>query len=340
VAGVIAIYNEIDPFAAQWLRNLIAAGQIAPGVVDDRSIKDLVPADVAGPGQRHFFAGIGVWSAALRDADVHDDESVWTGSCPCQPFSDAGRGAGFDDDRHLWPEWFRLIRECRPAVLFGEQVASRAGRSWLDVVLTDLEGAGYACAAADLPAAGVGAPHKRSRMFFVAYADGQPGRLHEARRQPRRTDAQVERSGEAQRVAHGSSARLEVIGQQQTRRQLKTAERGCSSRRLVDSGSTRSGRNAGAVPGPEAAGAEQWIGARHLVDLPLAAGATRGFWGDAEWIACRDGRARPVEPGAFPLVDGAIRGVVQNRTAKIKGYGNAIVRQVAAAFIRAALEAP
>jgi hypothetical protein len=75
-----ALYNEIEPFAAQWLRSLISAGHIAPGAVDERSISDLTPADVAGPGQRHFFAGIGVWSYALRLAGVRDDVAVWTGS--------------------------------------------------------------------------------------------------------------------------------------------------------------------------------------------------------------------------------------------------------------------
>ena len=87
-----AYYNEIDPFAAQWLRNLIAAGHIAPGDVDERSILDVRADDLRGYRQCHFFAGIGVWSYALRQAGWSDDEEVWTGSCTCQPFSDAGRG--------------------------------------------------------------------------------------------------------------------------------------------------------------------------------------------------------------------------------------------------------
>ena len=60
-----AYYNEIDPFAAQWLRNLINAGHIAPGIVDERSIEDVYPSDLRGFTQCHFFAGIGVWSHAL-----------------------------------------------------------------------------------------------------------------------------------------------------------------------------------------------------------------------------------------------------------------------------------
>jgi len=164
---VSAIYNELEPYAVQWLRNLVAAGHITPGVVDGRSIKDLTPADITTP-QAHFFAGIGVWSHALREAGFPDDFNVWSGSCPCQPFSAAGRRAGITDARHLWPDWFHLIRECRPACVVGEQVASPDGLAWLDAVQADMEGAGYAFTALDFCAAGVGAPHIRQRLYFAA----------------------------------------------------------------------------------------------------------------------------------------------------------------------------
>ncbi len=165
-----AFYNDNDSYAAAWTRNLIAAGEIAAGVVDERSIRDLKPADVASYRQCHFFSGIGVWSRALRDAGFPDDVNVWSGSCPCQNFSSAGKREGFAGDLHLWPEWFRLIAACRPAVVIGEQTASALGRAWLDLVFADLEGAGYSCQAFDLPACCVGAPHRRQRLYFVAYA--------------------------------------------------------------------------------------------------------------------------------------------------------------------------
>lgn len=173
-------YNEIDPFAAETLRNLIEAGHIAAGVVDERSIEDVRPDELTGYTQCHFFAGVGVWSLALRRAGWPDDRKVWTGSCPCQPFSAAGKGDGFADERHLWPAFYHLIRQCQPAVVFGEQVASKAVGPWIDLVHADLEALGYAFGSVPFPSAGVGAPHIRDRNYWVgrmgnAYHQGSQG---------------------------------------------------------------------------------------------------------------------------------------------------------------------
>ncbi len=178
-----AYYNENDPFAAAWLRELIKAGHIADGEVDERSIAVVRPDDLLGFVQCHFFAGIGGWSLALRLAGWPDDRTVWTGSCPCQPFSQSGKTLSADDPRHLWPALFDLIRESRPSEVFGEQVASADGRAWLDLVFTDLEAANYRVGAANLCAAGVGAPHIRQRLYWMGHAiDGesrQEGRVLE-----------------------------------------------------------------------------------------------------------------------------------------------------------------
>jgi DNA (cytosine-5)-methyltransferase 1 len=167
---VSAYYNENDPFAAQWLRDLMAERLISEGYVDERDVREVQPKDLDGFERCHFFAGIGGWDLALQLAGWSGP--VWTGSCPCQPFSAAGKRAGFGDSRHLWPAWFRLIRECRPPVVFGEQVASRDGLGWFDHVATDLEAEAYAIGAADLPAAGLGAPHMRGRLWWLADLDG------------------------------------------------------------------------------------------------------------------------------------------------------------------------
>jgi DNA (cytosine-5)-methyltransferase 1 len=163
-----ALYNEIDPKAAAWLRELIRRDLIAPGDVSEASIEDLNPDDLRRYTQVHFFAGIGVWSYALRRAGWPDSRPVWTGSCPCQPFSAAGKGGGFADERHLWPAFYHLIRECGPDDVLGEQVASKDGLAWLDLVQADLEAAAYANGAIDFCSAGVGAPHIRQRLYWFA----------------------------------------------------------------------------------------------------------------------------------------------------------------------------
>lgn len=196
-----AYYNDNDPFAAAWLRELIKAGLIAPGEVDERSIEKVKPDDLRGFTQCHFFAGIGVWSYALRGAGWPDNEPVWTGSCPCPPFSSVGikkacpqcegtnpvphvGRTGFfvcclcehewlADARHLWPELWRLISVGRPDSFFGEQVASDDGRTWFASVRASMEILGYAVGAADLCSAGVGASDIRQRLFFVADSSGE-----------------------------------------------------------------------------------------------------------------------------------------------------------------------
>lgn len=166
-----AYYNENNAHAAAWLRRLIAKGKIADGVVDTRSIADVEPADLNGFDQVHLFAGIGGWSLALRLAGVPDTANVWTGSCPCQPFSTAGKRAGTGDERHLWPHMHRLISAIRPPVAFGEQVETAVKHDWLDVVFADLEAQDYTCGAAVLGAHSIGAPHIRQRLYWVAYSE-------------------------------------------------------------------------------------------------------------------------------------------------------------------------
>jgi len=393
-----AYYNEIDPFAAAWLRKLIEAGHVADGEVDERDIRDVHPADLRGFAQVHMFAGIGGWSRALRLADWGDDRPVWTGSCPCQPFSQAGRGGGVADERHLWPHFHHLINECRPGRVYGEQVSSPDGLAWFDLVQTDLEGSGYAAAALDICAASVGAPHIRQRLYWVGISDSDGW-------QPREFAAESTRHGNTVESASGfdwladaeSGGRGEhgvlsqTIGGRQDTGQFElfgavggladanemrrtgiawnqsafgidsscavgalavanggntVSERiqrsGQQRQQPQDSGFSRLGHPAEQGPqgqqdrrvdvcGQGGSSVERASGESvGRVEDGRRPSPTNGFW--ADWLFCRDGKWRPVEPDTFVLASG-----VPNRMGLLRGFGNAIVPPLAAEFIKATM---
>lgn len=328
-----AYYNEFDKHAAAWLRELIKAGLIADGDVDERSIEDVLPSDLRSYTQCHFFAGVGVWSHAFRQAGWGDDRPVWSGSCPCQPFSVAGKGAAFADERHLWPAFFYLIEECRPAVIFGEQVASKDADPWIDLVQDDLEAVDYAFGAIPFPSAGVGAPHLRDRMYWVADASG--ARFEEQRREWAES-ARSSTDGPVGRLAdtngRNASAEREQCGGQQRQ---QPADGRCGG--LASGGMDNAERIGWGTRGNDDAqhDGQQFDAARNL-DRP---GPLNGYWRAADWLFCRDGKWRPVEPGTFPLVARTPAGVVpgggaglpidanqtaEGRVMRLRGYGNAI----------------
>jgi DNA (cytosine-5)-methyltransferase 1 len=312
-------YNEIDPAAAAWLAELVEQGDLPFGPVDCRDIKTVVPGDLAYYDQCHFFAGIGGWALACKLAGWSGP--LWTASLPCQPFSQAGAQRGVEDPRHLWPVFHTLVAQCLPPVLVGEQVASKAGRDWLAAVRADLEALGYAVGAADLCAAGVGAPHIRQRLYWAAVrVDNSEGNRPEVRGQ---LHGELSGQGFGQGcdvggVAHNGGPGLEVLGEQPARGQREAAERGCPD-----------------------------------------------HWSGILYVPCADGKCRPLpgatEPGAEPLVDGlsplVVRGcgegvpldevdpdlTTEARAMRLRGYGNAIVPELAAVFLRSlrdALEPP
>lgn len=339
---MIAYYNDNDPFCAEWLRNLIAAGELQPGAVDERSITDVRPEDLDGYTQAHFFCGIGGWPLALKLAGWPTDAPVWTGSCPCQPFSSAGKGLGEKDPRHLWPEFLRLIRECSPPTVLGEQVSAAIKHGWLDRVFADLEGEAYACGAAVLPACSVGAPHIRQRLFWVADSNSQ-GRGRD-NRQGERGEAGRTRAPEINPAGDGDAHWLG-----------DTTPGGLG----IDG---RSPRDTGHAAQPDAT---DRLGDANGSQSPLAEvqsarqerqAATGAGWHDYAIVHCRDGKSRRIpdaQSGILPLAHGIPRDLGRrfpqlarmvasaraNRVGRLRAYGNAIVPEVAAAFIRAYLEA-
>ena len=295
-----AYFNEIDPFAAQWLRNLMAAGHIPQGEVDERSIADVSPDDLRQFRQCHFFAGIGGWAYAARLAGWPDDRELWTGSPPCQPFSVAGKGLAQADERHLWPHYFRLIAARRPAVCMGEQVAAAVGKDWLDGVCADLESIGYACGAAVVPACAVNAPHRRDRLWFVALANI----VHEQGQQPSSFDQgewPQQGWGQARPFGAGNGAVAHATG----------------------AGSeTRSAYRMGDADEP------RWHAGQP------AGSCSQNHWATGQPAIGWDGKARRVEPSIRLLAHG-----VPGRVGRLRAYGNAIVPQVAAEVISAYMEA-
>ncbi|MEM9149130.1 MAG: DNA cytosine methyltransferase, partial [Cyanobacteria bacterium P01_F01_bin.3] len=336
-----AYYNEFDKKTAEWLRQLIKLGTIAPGDVDERDIRDVTPIELKPYDQCHFFAGIGVWSHVLRTAGWPDDKPVWTGSCPCQPFSTAGKRKGADDDRDLWWAFFWLISQCRPETVFGEQVASKDGLAWWDVVQTDLERAHYAATAFDLCAAGLttnttipveivdeftgetftvelpdipgNAPQIRQRLFWVANANTSR-RQREEQTQPKRRICEavsVGKGSNRRTLADSTSKRINrILGDDSQEKHESCAKtwRGiksdcdCRASFVGNSASDRSQRRSA----PDSSGTDgQQFGGR-----PIGSGGS--FWDDAIWLPCRDGKARTAKSGTFPLVDGIAPDLVRS----------------------------
>lgn len=312
-------YNDNDKGAVKWIKYLIRKNLIPKGEVDDRDIREIEPRELDGFTQCHFFAGIGGWSYALQLAGWPADRPVWTGSCPCQPFSVAGQGRGIDDERHLWPSFRWLIAQCRPATVFGEQVASRDGREWLAGVRFDMEAMDYAVGAADLCAASVGAPHIRQRLWWVAHAE------HSKRRQEATT---------------GNNDNWQDTGRQET-------AGGFISCGAVDNGVSHAPckRQHGAAGMPEQNRRREFEAGCGMVHTEsIRSQGRQAFeigrqpWRHSRMASCRDGKQRriPKAQSAFPVVADGLPG----RVALLRGIGNSIVPQVAAQFIMAHNKTP
>lgn len=338
-----AYYNEIDEYVAEWLRNLIAAGHLPAGHVDTRSIADVSATDLAGYGQCHFFAGIGGWALAARLAGWPDGRELWSGSCPCQPFSVAGKQAGFSDERDLWPHFFRLIRARRPDVVVGEQVAAAVGKDWLDRVFADLEGIGYACGAAVVPACAVNAPHRRDRLWFVG-GSRVLGHSHSHSQGLAQRACVAGISDEASRsfpreiVAdageHSAVEYANVVGAGAERQQ-----RGGEFCRAGGDSEGGAGdvcqRRTAEMQNRRWVRADGWPGTgNQFADAPSGLRCTGSAWHDATWIIGHDGKARRVEPSIRLLAHG-----VPARVGRLRAYGNAIVPEEAAQVIGAYLDA-
>jgi len=295
-------YNEFNLESAAMLKQMMLDGIIPMGDIDTRSIKEVKSNELEKYKQCHFFAGIGGWAIALRMAGINESANIWTGSCPCQPFSSAGKQRGKEDDRHLWPAWFGLIKECKPTTIFGEQVASAITHGWLDDVYQGLESEGYAVGSAVLPACSVGTPHKRYRLWFVGHAEHN-GRFANAEHRGHEQAIQDHQEGTDSAIEFKGTGLSSDVADNNLRERLS----GYQDETVKQNGQARQ------------------------VNFGHSDGRAKNKW-EGVWVNCPDGKQRLIEPEIPLLVDG-----FSNRRPILYGLGNAIVPQVAAEFIKAAM---
>ena len=303
------LYNDIDPKVCAWIKQLIKCGLIPPGDVVCDYLQNLKPNELKKYTQVHICNGISGWPYALSLAGWPTDRPVWTASLPCQPFSNAGKQKAQKDERHLWPDFFRLIREFRPDVVFGEQVEGAIKHGWLDGVQADLERESYAVGHCVLGAHSVGAPHIRQRLYWV-------GNSHKSGRIKGEPSTEGPRYGNSIESASGFDGRADGDSAGFQDNQGGTGQTG-------QTGSTLSSGNDSRVAKPTRS-----EGARFRQQQEQLYRETS--WDSFELITCRDGKTRRTQSGVCPLAHG-----VPGRVGLLRGYGNAIVPQVAAEFIKA-----
>jgi len=283
------------------------------------------------------------WPNVLRFGDIRNvgkhnlpEADVFIGGFPCQPHSTAGKRKGAKDDRNLWPEYFRVIDECRPAWVVGENVLG-IRTTILDQVLSDMESLEYSTVTLDLPAAGFNAPHKRERIFIVAYSKSGAGRIPE---QSREESLHASRVSEKGNVANAHSFRFvqseigkshyNIYGINQAQKQERRSELYAP----VSSGEAAANAAGEGLEGK--AGAElqnkvisgiysnaegkrlqgEWTPGEQEPEAPGRSGLSFGSNGD--------GNFWQTEPGVCGVVDG-----VPDRVDRIRTLGNAVVPQVA-----------
>jgi len=141
------------------------------------------------------------------DFSIHRGKiDILTGGFPCQPYSSAGKRLGKEDDRHLWPEMLRAIREIAPKYVVGENVfglLSWNGGLVFNEVQADLEAEGYEVQPCVLPAASVGAPHRRDRIWFIAYSKSKQSEWLQSKQREPGEKKQKQFGGSDCRMGHG-----------------------------------------------------------------------------------------------------------------------------------------
>ena len=234
-----------------------------------------------------------------------------SGGFPCQPFSQAGERKGEEDDRHLWPEYFRLIQEIRPRWVIGENVAGLISMG-LDQVLSDLESADYSCQTLVIPACAVNAPHRRDRVWIIARRNAMGNSEYNG-------SSTAKESRSPSSISNNSSQ-----GENKTFQSKGTSGPGnidnvADSECNTEGAAYRSNRRASS-----AGRQKQSVGKRNQVGSDLGNGSDNPRGNTDFWA---------VEPDVGRVAHG-----IPNRVDRLKQLGNAVVPQVVEQIGRAIMQ--
>ena len=289
------------------------------------------------------FSGVPIYGDIRElDGSVYRGVSLITGGYPCQPFSAAGKRGGASDDRHLWPQMLRVIKQARPVFVVAENVAGHITLG-LDEVLADLESEGYAGRAIVVPACAVNAPHRRDRVWIVAKAlantkgnrtfcaTEESGCNRSSKDEEARLSFTSDTSGASKDVGNANSSGMEGPRSKQqaagsSRAGEDVAHSGSGRRQ---GGELQAGRNEPGLCGTDVADSEikrtQGLRASGVEESHPHAGQEVPLCGHE-----RIGSSYwETEPAVGRVADG-----IPNRVDRLKGLGNAIVPQVAYEIIR------
>lgn len=266
---------------------------------------------------------------------------IVTGGYPCQPFSVAGKQLGKEDDRHLWPEMARIIRQCNPTWVLAENVAGHITMG-LDEVLSDLEGQGYSARPFVIPACAIGAPHRRDRVWIIAHNDRQHRSANE--REPNaKTDRRHKFGGICEDVPDTKSN-----GNSQQTRKINATGSNVSGRQTeVWLKSRRRGEDVADTSGNGLQGQWEDRGATGSVGL---CGRARSDKVEDIREATKRGELEPCLGGSLDGVSAWLDGSWEDgiprvsesekgRAERLKGLGNAVVPQIVEQIGRAIIEA-